>query len=79
MFRTLDAPRFQVHDVVVRATQCFLTWDFTFRTRAPAQPNMAIRGGSHLKLAMPTAASQSHRDYWDAAEELYEKLPVLGT
>ncbi|MGA0584669.1 MAG: nuclear transport factor 2 family protein, partial [Castellaniella sp.] len=19
-----------------------------------------------------------HRDYWDAAEELYEKLPVLG-
>ena len=20
-----------------------------------------------------------HRDYWDAAEELYEKLPLLGT
>jgi len=20
-----------------------------------------------------------HRDYWDAAEELYEKLPVLGS
>ena len=20
-----------------------------------------------------------HRDYWDAAEELYEKLPVIGT
>jgi steroid Delta-isomerase len=19
-----------------------------------------------------------HRDYWDAAEELYEKLPILG-
>jgi hypothetical protein len=19
-----------------------------------------------------------HRDYWDAAEELYEKIPVLG-
>jgi hypothetical protein len=19
-----------------------------------------------------------HRDYWDAAEELYEKLPLLG-
>jgi hypothetical protein len=19
-----------------------------------------------------------HRDYWDAAEELYEKLPVVG-
>jgi hypothetical protein len=20
-----------------------------------------------------------HRDYWDAAEELYEKLPVVGS
>jgi hypothetical protein len=20
-----------------------------------------------------------HRDYWDAAEELYEQLPLLGT
>jgi steroid delta-isomerase len=20
-----------------------------------------------------------HRDYWDAAEELYEKIPVLGS
>jgi hypothetical protein len=20
-----------------------------------------------------------HRDYWDAAEELYEKLPLLGS
>ncbi|MFM8557948.1 MAG: hypothetical protein ACKODG_17565, partial [Betaproteobacteria bacterium] len=20
-----------------------------------------------------------HRDYWDAAEELYEKLPVIGS
>jgi len=20
----------------------------------------------------------SHRDYWDAAEELYEKLPLMG-
>ena len=25
-----------------------------------------------------TAASTVHRDYWDAAEELYEKLPLLG-
>jgi hypothetical protein len=21
---------------------------------------------------------KEHRDYWDAAEELYEKIPVLG-
>jgi steroid delta-isomerase len=36
-----------------------------------------VRGGSHLVLA-PTGRITLHRDYWDAAEELYEKLPVVG-
>ena len=36
-----------------------------------------IRGGSHLQLSA-NGRIALHRDYWDAAEELYEKLPVLG-
>jgi hypothetical protein len=36
-----------------------------------------IRGGSHLTLD-PDGRISDHRDYWDAAEELYEKLPGLG-
>jgi steroid delta-isomerase len=36
-----------------------------------------VRGTSHLRF---DAAGKVvlHRDYWDAAEELYAKLPVLG-
>ena len=30
-----------------------------------------------LKLA-PDGRVRWHRDYWDAAGELYEKLPVIG-
>ena len=37
-----------------------------------------VRGGSHLVFAAD-GRIEAHRDYWDAAEELYEKLPVLGT
>jgi hypothetical protein len=39
---------------------------------------LTIRGGTHLHF---DAAGRVvlHRDYWDAAEELYEKLPLLGT
>jgi hypothetical protein len=37
-----------------------------------------IRGGSHLKYATDGRIAL-HRDYWDAAEELYEKLPGLGS
>jgi ketosteroid isomerase-like protein len=78
MFRTLDAPRFVIHDVVVQGGQCFLTWDFVFRLKRAGNDELVVRGGSHLKLAADGRISL-HRDYWDVAEELYEKLPVLGT
>ena len=76
MFTTLDGPRFVVHDTVLQGSQCFLTWDFIFRLRCGGK-QMLVRGGSHLKLAEDGRIAV-HRDYWDVAEELYEKLPVLG-
>ena len=36
-----------------------------------------VRGASHLVLD-PQGLIVLHRDYWDAAEELYMKLPLLG-
>ena len=36
-----------------------------------------IRGVSHLKFDAAGKVNY-HRDYWDAVEELYMKLPVLG-
>ncbi len=77
MFVALDAPRFVVRDIVVDGDQCFLTWDFLFRMKRFTRDEQCIRGSSHLKLA-PDGRIAMHRDYWDAAEELYEKLPVVG-
>ena len=77
MFDTLDEPRFVVHDIVVQDDQCFLTWDFEFRLRRRRAAPMRIRGSSQLRLAADGRIAH-HRDYWDAAEELYEKLPLLG-
>jgi ketosteroid isomerase-like protein len=74
MFETLQAPRFVIHEAVLQGEQCFLTWDFAFRRAAGA---LVVRGASHLRLAADGRIAM-HRDYWDAAEELYEKLPVLG-
>ncbi|MBA4175875.1 MAG: isomerase [Leptothrix sp. (in: Bacteria)] len=78
MFVSLDGPRFVVHDVVVQGGQCFLTWDFVFRLRRAGSDELVVRGGTHLKLAADGRIGV-HRDYWDAAEEIYEKLPLLGT
>ena len=78
MFTQVDAPRFVVTTSVAQGEQAFLTWDFLFNMKRFSTAPQCIRGATHLKFAADGRIA-SHRDYWDAAEELYEKLPVLGT
>ena len=78
MFVALDRPRFVVTDCIEQGGQCFLTWNFEFHLkRFDRAALQTIRGGSHLRFTAE-GLIDFHRDYWDAAEELYEKLPVLG-
>lgn len=77
MFATLEQPRFVILDVVVQDAQCFLTWNFRFGMKRLGRGEQCIHGGSHLRFAHDGRVLQ-HRDYWDAAEELYEKLPLVG-
>lgn len=78
MFETLESPRFLVRERIVQGKQCFLTWEFRFYFRRFKQgEEQVILGGSHLVLD-DTGLVTLHRDYWDAAEELYEKLPIVG-
>jgi steroid Delta-isomerase len=77
MFEALDAPRFVVDDIVVQGDQCFLTWRFLFHLKRFDRTLQTVRGASHLRLDA-IGLIDEHRDYWDVAEELYEKLPVLG-
>ncbi len=74
MFRTLQNPRFTVTEQVAQADSVFLVWRFEFGVRGRL---LSITGGSHLRFDESGRVSW-HRDYWDAAEELYEKLPVVG-
>ena len=78
MFAQVDAPRFVVTTSVAQGEDAFLTWDFLFRMKRFSTAPQCIRGASHLRFSADGRVS-FHRDYWDAAEELYEKLPVLGT
>ncbi|MDR3452670.1 MAG: nuclear transport factor 2 family protein [Rhodoferax sp.] len=78
MFESLQEPRFVVTGCVVQGAQCFLTWDFMFRfKRFQRSTPHTVRGASHLELNAQGLITR-HRDYWDAAEELYEKIPALG-
>jgi limonene-1,2-epoxide hydrolase len=78
MYRALEAPRFVIRDIAAEGERCFLTWEFLFRFKRFARgKEQVVRGASMLQFA-PDGRIALHRDYWDAAEELYEKLPAVG-
>ncbi|BDT73860.1 hypothetical protein os4_34130 [Comamonadaceae bacterium OS-4] len=78
MFVALEKPRFVVTERVLQGDQGFLTWEFRFKFRRfDTDSEQIILGASHLVFD-DTGLVCMHRDYWDAAEELYEKLPLVG-
>ena len=78
MYEALDQPHFVITGQLVDGAQAFLTWEFRFRfKRFDTATLQAVRGGSHVVFNEQGLVTL-HRDYWDAAEELYEKLPVVG-
>ena len=77
MYRALREPRFVVHTAVVQGDDAFLTWDFLFAFRSGPAVTQRVRGATHLRFDAHGRIAD-HRDYWDVAEELYEKLPLLG-
>ncbi|PKO85939.1 MAG: isomerase [Betaproteobacteria bacterium HGW-Betaproteobacteria-12] len=79
MFGQVDEPRFVVVERVVDTGGAMLIWEFSFRVRRWGRGQAQLmRGVSHLRFAADGKVNY-HRDYWDTGEELYMKLPGLGT
>lgn len=74
MFDTLEVPVFEVTNRLVDGDQAMLGWVFRFRRGTRA---IVIRGVTHFEFD-GDGKVVLHRDYWDAAEELYSKFPVIG-
>jgi hypothetical protein len=76
MFRRLDEPLFIVHDRAVGSEGAFLRWTMQFKPKGT--PNTwLITGLSDVRFSADGLIS-SHIDHWDAGEQFYEKLPVIG-
>lgn len=85
MFEQLHEPVFEVLEIIEHGIdiprerhQAFLVWDFTFRFKSfrSSVPQL-VRGSSHIVFD-DDGLVLSHTDYWDAAGQLYEKIPLLG-
>lgn len=78
MYRQVDRPRFVVTRSFGQGDDAFLAWNFVFRFKGDKNREQTIRGATHIQFSVDGRVAL-HRDYWDAAEELYEKLPVVGS
>ncbi len=76
MFRKVDAPRFIIKQSILQDSDAFIVWDFEYRLHGETKLQN-IHGSSHVRFNSAYKV-EYHRDYWDAAEELYEKIPLLG-
>jgi steroid Delta-isomerase len=74
MFATLRAPRFRITGRIADVSGAVLLWEFRF---GAGGREYEVHGATHLKWN-GRAKIVYHRDYWDTAEELYAKVPLLG-
>ena len=77
MFVQVDDPRFVVTARFAGEDGAMLLWEFHFRTRGLGAQALCVKGASHLRFDAAGSVAE-HRDYWDAAGELYARLPLIG-
>ncbi len=77
MFTTLYDPRFIVNEIVCDKQCAYLRWTFSYQ-RSPKLNIEKFTGVSRVQF-LETGKVLSHVDYWDAAENIYEKVPLLGS
>lgn len=74
MFTVTQAPRFVFVEQLQQGNQAFVTWRFDCEIKRRL---WQIEGSTYLVFGVDGRVVE-HRDYWDAAEQLYEKLPLIG-
>lgn len=76
MYRNLDNPRFVIKEYIANGNIGYVKWEFIFSFKNEKTPN-AFEGVSRLVMNEEGKVIQ-HVDFWDAAEHMYEKMPLIG-
>ena len=75
MFETLDTPKFIIDEAVLESDVAYIKWNFTGASNAK---QLKLVGLSRVVFNDRGLVSE-HVDYWDASEQFYMKLPVIGS
>lgn len=74
MFENVRDIRFEVHQAMMEDEVCLMQW--RFQGRLGGRP-WAFDGASAIRFA-PDGRVAEHIDYWDAAGNFHERLPIIG-
>jgi hypothetical protein len=74
MFETLTAPKFVVEETVMGSDAAYIKWQFTGQLKSKP---LTLVGVSRVVFDDHGLVSE-HIDYWDASEQFYMTLPILG-
>ena len=76
MYEKLDNPRFKVIEIIEQNSIAYLKWTFKYNFKNNSLEN-SFEGLSRVEFDKNKKAI-SHIDYWDAGENVYEKIPILS-
>jgi len=74
MFDTISDVQFSVRHMSSDGPTCLMDWHFKGRLRGS---KWAVDGASVIQFGKNSRVV-SHVDYWDAAQNFYERLPFIG-
>ena len=77
MYTTLEDPKFTVNEIVENESIAYLKWHFYFKL-SKNEEEQSFVGVSRVEFDR-LGKVISHVDYWDAASNVYEKIPLLGS
>ena len=77
MYRNLNEPKFVLNEYVQKENVLYIHWQFNFMFKNEEKVQ-SFDGVSRLVLNEQEKIIE-HIDYWDAAEHMYGKLPLIGS
>lgn len=77
MFAAAPDIRFEVLNCAYDDEVCFLRWHSVGTVKALGKAPWSVTGMTELRFAADGKVI-SHVDYWDAASQFYERIPVIG-
>ena len=76
MYVKLDKPKFKITEIIEQNNIAYIKWNFIFYFKNHSKKE-SFEGLSRIEFNEMHKVT-SHTDYWDAASNIYENIPIIS-